>query len=242
MMSRVWLIVFACLGAGLLSDATADPGPFDASRLKTGTFTYRDTVDGKAGSLSTSTISLLPDGHYRFTADIPAFDQSWSTIATRAMAPMETTLKMRTREGRHYVMTLRYSGQHVSGEAVTSASSDGKLPGSDQSVTADIPADSVDQRVDWATVMTADVQPGQTFGFNVYDAKTAVSRVSCTVSDVGMMKTALGAVHAIRLAYTVYKASGTESYAVYTSSAFPRTMLREDLRGGLVIELVKAEP
>jgi len=233
-------MVFACIGCGLLSEATADPGLFDASRLKTGTFTYRDSVDGKAGSLSTSTISLLPDGHYRFTADFPAFDQSWSTIATRAMAPVATTLKMRTREGRHYELTLTYTGQHVSGEAVTSASADGKLPGLDQAVAADIPDDSVDQRVDWATVMTADVQPGQRFEFKVYDAKTAVSRVSCDVSDAGMMKTALGSVHVIRLAYTVYKMSGTESYTVYTSSAFPRAMLREDLPGGLVTELVKA--
>lgn len=242
MTSKVWLVVFACLGAGLLSDATADPGLFDASRLRTGTYTYRDSVDGKAGSLSTSTITLLPDGHYRFTADIPGFDQSWSTIATRAMAPVETILKMRTREGRHYEMTLTYSGRHVSGEAITSASADGKLPGSDQAVAADIPDDTVDQRIDWATVMTADLQPGQRFEFKVYDAKTGVSRVSCSIGDAGPMKTVLGEIHAIRLEYTVYKASGTEVYTVYTSSGFPRTMLREDLRGGLVIELVKAEP
>jgi len=236
--NRVWLIVFTCLGSVLLSVASADPGLFDASRLKTGTFTYRDSVDGKPGSLSTCTVSSLAEGQYRFSCDFPAFDQSWSTIATRSMSPVTTTLKMRTREGRHYALTLTYSGRHVSGEAVTSTSADGKLPGSDQSVAADIPDDAVDQRVDWATVMTADLKPGEKFDFKVYDAKTAVSRVSCAISDAGIMKTALGAVHAIRLAYTVYKASGTEVYTVYTSSAFPRAMLREDLPGGLVTTLV----
>lgn len=242
MMTRTRLITFSLLGVGLLANAAAhcqdNAVHFDATRLKTGTFTYRDTVNGKAGNLSTSTISPLSDGNYRFTADIPGFDQSWSTVATRSMSPLQTILKMRTRDGRHYQMNLSYSGSHVSGEAVTSASADGKLPGSDQSVTAEIPDQTVDQRVDWATVMTTGRQPGQKFDFNVYDAKTAVSRVSCVVSDAGMMQTVLGPVQAIRLDYTVYKASGTEVYTVYTSEGLPRAMLREDLPGGLVITLV----
>ena len=252
-MKRTELVAFYMMGTALMivmaagfehglshegERSAATTNQFDAGRLKTGTFTYRDTVDGKAGSLSTSTITLMPDGHYRFTADFPAFDQSWNTVTTRAMAPLQTTLKMRTRDGRHYQMDLAYAGQHVTGEAVTSASADGKLPGSDQSVTADILDDTVDQRVDWATVMTADAQPGHAFDFKVYDAKTGVSRVSCTVSDAGRMQTALGTVHAIRLKYTVYKASGTEVYTVYTSEAFPRAMLQEDLPGGLVTTLV----
>src|SRR5579863_4306340 len=106
------LLAFATLACG------ADSIPqFDAAHLRTGSFTYRDSVDGKPGTLSTTTITRLPDGSYRFTADFPAFDQSWSTVATRAMEPKETLLKMRTREGRHYEMTLKYVGPKVSGEA-----------------------------------------------------------------------------------------------------------------------------
>jgi len=222
--------------------SAAGPAPqFDAARLRTGTFTYRDSVDGKPGSLSTCTTARLADGRYRFTCDFPAFEQSWSTVATRAMAPVETRLKMRTREGRHYVMTLKYAGLHVSGEAVTSASADKRLPGMDQAVSGDIGADTVDQRIDWATVMSTARKPGEGFEFKVYDAKTGASRVSCIVSDAGMMDTPLGRVHAIKLQYTVRKASGTEVYAVYTSEAFPRAMLREDLPGGLVTTLVKAD-
>ena len=240
-MTTIRWMVIPILGLATLAPAADPVTQFDATRLKTGSFTYRDTVDGKPGSLSTGTITLLPDGDYRFTADFPAFDQSWSTVATRAMGPVETTLKMRTRNGRHYVMTLKYAGLHVSGEAVTSPSVDGRLPGVDQSVAGDISADTVDQRIDWATVMTTDKQPGESFEFKVYDAKTASSRVSCAVSDAGMMDTPLGKVHAIKLQYTVYKASGTEVYTVYTSEAFPRAMLREELRGDLVINLVKAD-
>ncbi|HEV2112171.1 MAG TPA: hypothetical protein VGT99_12510 [Gammaproteobacteria bacterium] len=242
MMTTIRRMAIPLLGLAALAAAADQPAPrFDAARLKTGSFTYRDTVDGKPGSLSTSTIALLPDGHYRFTADFPAFDQSWSTVATRAMGPVETTLKMRTRDGRHYLMTLKYAGPHVSGEAITSESVDGRLPGADQSVAGDISADTVDQRIDWATVMTTDKKPGESFEFEVYDAKTASSRVSCAVSDAGMMDTPLGAVHAIKLQYTVYKASGTEVYTVYTSEVFPRAMLREDLPGGLTTLLVKAD-
>ena len=221
----------------------ADPAPrFDAARLRTGSFTYRDSVDGKQGSLSTTTIQRMSDGSYRFGADFPAFDQSWSTIATRAMEPEQTLLKMRTREGRHYEMTLKYSGSKVSGEAVTSGSADERLPGSDAAVTGEIGPGTVDQRIDWATVMTADRKPGESFEFQVYDAKTASSRVHCEVSDAGMMDSALGAVHALKLEYTVYKASGTEVYTVYANADVPRVMLREDLPGKLVTTLVDAKP
>lgn len=238
-----WMAI-PLLSVAVFAEAAGQPavGSFDAARLKPGRFTYQDIQDGKPGNLSTSTIALLPDGHYRFTADIPAFDQSWSTVATRAMVPVETTLKMRTREGRHYEMTLSYAGHHVKGEAVTSGSADGRLPGSDQAVEADITDATVDQRIDWATVMTTAMQPGQKFRFDVYDAKTAVSHVSCSISDAGTLDTSMGKLPALRLDYTVEKASGTESYTVYATRDFPRVMLREDLRGNLTITLVKAEP
>ena len=158
------------------------------------------------------------------------------------MTPVETTLKMRTRDGRHYLMTLKYAGLEVSGDAVTSPSADERLPGTDQAVAGDISTDTVDQRIDWATVMTTDKQPGESFEFKVYDAKTGSSRVSCAVSDAGMLDSPLGKVHAIKLSYTVYKASGTEVYTVYTGAAFPRVMLREDLPGNLVTTLVAVKP
>lgn len=230
--------------ASEVNSAAADQSApkFDATRLRTGTFIYQGSVDGKPGNMSTSTISALPDGHYRFTADIPAFDQSWSTVATRGMSPVETILKMRTQEGRHYVMTLKYAGLHVSGEANTAASEDGRVPAAHARVSGEITANTVDQRIDWATVMTTDYKPGQSFDFQVYDAKTGISRVTCSVSDFGVMTTALGPVHAIKLSYIVYKASGDELYMVYTSRDFPRTMLREDLRGHLVITLSSVKP
>jgi hypothetical protein len=105
-----------------------------------------------------------------------------------------------------------------------------------------ITPDTVDQRIDWAAVMSTDKRPGESFDFRVYDAKTGVSRVHCQVGDAGMMNTPEGRVHAIRLDCSVYKSTGTEVYAVYTTAAFPRIMLREELRGNLVISLVGIRP
>lgn len=67
---------------------------------------------------------------------------------------------------------------------------------------------------------------------------SGVSRVHCQVRDAGLMETPEGRVHATRLHYTVYKSSGAETYVVYTTAVFPRMMLREELRGNLVISLV----
>jgi hypothetical protein len=236
-----WVVIPLLLA---VNPASADPPRvrFDAARLRTGTFIYRGTVDGGSPSLSTSSVARLPDGSYRFTAEIPAFDQSWRTIAARSLAPVATVLEMRTREGRHYTLTLNYSGQKVAGHAMTAAAPGGSGPGSDRSVAARIRPGTVAQRIDWAAVMSTDKRPGESLDFQVYDAKTGFSRVHCQVGDAGMMNTPEGRVHAIRLNYTVYKSTGTEAYAVYTSAAFPRVMLREELRGNLVISLVRIRP
>lgn len=224
-----------------LASAADAPGPaFDATRLKTGTFTYQDSLDGKPGSLS-GCIVAREGGNYRFSCDFPAFDQSWNTLATPSMSPVSTELRMRTR-GRHYMMTLQYTGLKVSGDAVTSRSADERLPGADRAVQDDITPDTVDQRIDWATVMATDKRPGESFEFRVYDANTALSRVHCEVGDAGMMDAPGGRVRALSFTYAVYKSTGTEIYKVYASAAFPRVMLREDLPGKLVSTLVKMEP
>jgi len=231
---------FFCFVAQASTAADA-PGPtFDATRLRAGIFTYQDSLDGKPGSLSSCTVAK--DGEdYRFSCDFPAFDQSWNTVATPSMSPVSTELRMRTR-GRHYVMTLRYAALRVSGDAVTSRSADERLPGSDRAVVGDITRDTVDQRIDWATVMASDKQPGESFEFKVYDASTGLSRVHCEVSDAGMLDAPGGRIRALRFTYTVYKSTGTEVYTVYASAAFPRVMLREDLPGKLVSTLVKLKP
>jgi hypothetical protein len=159
------------------------------------------------------------------------------------MNPISTQLGMRTRDKRRYVMTLKYAGLKVSGDAATSTSVDERLPASDQAVAGDITPDTVDQRIDWATVMTTDKRSGESFEFKVYDAKTALSRVHCEVGDAGMMDAPDGGqVQALRFTYTVYKSTCTEVYTVYTNAVFPRVMLREDLPGKLVTTLVKVAP
>lgn len=242
MIKKIALSAALLASAGSLTlAALAEGGGFDAARLKTGHFTYHDTQGGKTTESSVSIVRTDQD-LYRFAADFPAFEQSWSTVATPVMGPVETTLKMRTRDGRHYEMHLSYKGRHVTGQAVTNASADGKQAASSRTVEGDIPERTVDQRIDWATVMTVDAKPGDKFSFKVYDASTGISRVDCAVSDAGTLSVPAGKFDALRLDYTVYKASGTESYTVYATRSLPRLMLREDLPGALVSELVKAEP
>jgi len=236
--SRTLTGFFCCVALANAADA---PRAFDAARLKTGTFTYQDRLDGKPGSLSSCTVAK--DGEdYRFSCDFPAFDQSWNTLATSTMSPVSTELRMRTRQGRHYVLTLQYTGLKVSGDAVTSRSADERLPGADRAVEGDITPDTVDQRIDWATVMASDLQPGKSFEFKVFDAGTGLSRVHCEVGDAGMMDAPGGRVRALSFTYTVHKSTGTEIYTVYASAAFPRVMLREDLPGKLVSTLVEVQP
>jgi hypothetical protein len=220
--------------------ASADPRRvvFDASRLRTGTFAYRDVLAGGPPAFSTTSISRLPNGNYRFVAEFPSFDQSWTTTATGALAPVATQLEMRTRQGQHYQLVLTYVQRNVTGHVVIAAAPNGSAPGSESTVTGRITPDTVDQRIDWVAAMSTDKRPGESFDFQVYDAKTGLSAVHCQVSDAGIMDTPAGKVRAIRINYTVHKATGAETYVVYTTATFPRVMLREELRGNLVHTLV----
>lgn len=58
--------------------------------------------------------------------------------------------------------------------------------------------------------MATDVQPGQSFEFEVYDASTVSSRVHCVVGDAGMMDAPGGRVRALSFTYSVYKSTGVE--------------------------------
>ena len=46
----------------------------------------------------------------------------------------------------------------------------------------------------------------------------------------------------IKLDYTICKAGKSESYTVFSTKESPRKMLREDMRGDVVSELVRIEP
>jgi hypothetical protein len=78
-----WTLIGLLCVAALTKAAEAPNLAFDAARLKTGTFTYRDSTDGKPGSLSVCVIAREGE-HYRFNCDFPAFEQSWNTVATLA--------------------------------------------------------------------------------------------------------------------------------------------------------------
>ena len=106
-------------------------------------------------------------------------------------------------------------------------------------LTTDLPADIVDQRVDWAAVISSDLENERHFEFHVYDPKTGVSAVTADMAGIESVVTPAGAFDAYRVVYQIAKSSGREKYQVLASKALPRFMVREEFPNGDVGELVK---
>jgi len=171
------------LSAGLLfspgHSSTAEmpyaPARPDARRLKTGQFDYRDTNDGKP--LGTSRISIEKigtDEEYNFSAETIGYgDQQWESIATSSFAPISARLSFGKAGNRSPSFDLKYAAGRVSGFAVSHARSEAAIR---HTVDARITLDTVDQRIDWATVLASDLKPGARFRFSVYDPAIGISR------------------------------------------------------------------
>src|SRR5215472_8749793 len=94
----------------------------------------------------------------------------------------------------------RVTGFSVSGEAGTAPVR--------RSVDDAVPAGTVDQRIDWAYVMTVDLRAGETFGFGVYDPGTGASKVVAKVGAVERVEVPAGSFDAYRITYEVAKSRG----------------------------------
>lgn len=233
------------LGAGLLfspgrsstTEVPYAPAHPDAHRLKTGQFDYRDTNGGKA--LGTSRISIVKvgaDEEYNFSAETIGYgDQQWESIATSSFAPISAKLSFGKAGNRSPSFDLKYAAGRVSGFAVSHARSEAAI---NHAVDARISLDTVDQRIDWATVLASDLKPGAHFRFSVYDPAIGISAVLAQVSPVEQVRVPAGVFNAFRAEYRVEKATGTERYIVFASEQQPRVMLREDFPDGTISELL----
>jgi hypothetical protein len=106
-------------------------------------------------------------------------------------------------------------------------------------VTAEIPPGTVDQRIDWAAVLSSPLQEGQKFEFQVYDPDIGVSHVTASVSGEEEIHTPAGTFEIIRASYRIEKSSGSETYTIFASKDFPRFLVREDFQNGMSLELTK---
>jgi hypothetical protein len=130
---------------------------FDAARLREGRFTYRVTAAGKPQGSFVVTIRRQPDGTYRFTGDAIGFNQHWESVTTARFEPIRALL-MLTRHGQPYRMELIYGNNGVSATEITG---DPAAPAAVVKKTAAplTTGPTIDQRIDWASVMASDLTP-----------------------------------------------------------------------------------
>lgn len=245
-MNRYFLRAFGIAGFGLLSiflvdtfrlvASPDDAAKADARRLRTGRFTYRDRQDGKDVGASETVVQRLPNSNYLFSTTITgAFRQCWESIARSDMSPVSANLSM----GEDACVTPRFELKYDSGRVTGfSVARQGNAAPVRRTVDDPVPPSTIDQRVDWAYVMTIDLRAGQTFAFGVYDPSTGVSKVLAKVGAVERVEVPAGSFDAYRITYEVTKSRGVETYVVFASAESPRMMLREDFQNSLMTELV----
>ncbi len=222
------------------SGATLGTAQLDARRLQTGEFIYRDYSKGKV--LGKSSISIRvdeQDSNYRFSARTIGYaDQHWESVASPTLSPVSARLTVGKGPDQPTAFDLHYAKGKVTGLAINRHSSE---PGTQLPVNASIDSNTVDQRIDWATVMAFDLRKGCRFSFSVYDAATGSSEVHVRVSPRRRIDVPAGTFPVLALTYWVKKSTGAERYIVYATESLPRFMVREDFPDGTISELVKRQ-
>jgi hypothetical protein len=130
---------------------------------------------------------------------------------------------------------LNYADGKVTGFALNRHSEEPKIQ---LPVNAIIAANTVDQRIDWATVMAFDLRKGMSFQFNVYDPTTGSSEVRAQVNPPRPIDVPAGTFHVFAVTYWVKKSTRAERYIVYATTSLPRFMIREDFPDGTISELL----
>jgi hypothetical protein len=246
--SSALLILFLATTLLFVESAATSPARTerDAKRVRTGKFTYRDLDHGKEVGRGTITIRGLADSQdYAFAADIKfATDfesfssQRWEAITTSHFEPVSAKLALVRGAEVIPVLKLAYSSGRVSGYVVDRKAG---ASGTKQMVDSAVPANTVDQRIDWAAILATSLEPGRHFEFNVYDPTTGVGTVSGQVGQVETIKIPAGSYRAYRIIYQMEKVGKSEHYEMFASFDSPHLMLREQFPNGVISELVEHE-
>jgi hypothetical protein len=222
--------------AAIVMVGAAPPADFDAARLQTGVFRYRTMIEDNDAGDSRIEIQLLEAGRYVFSNVVTgAFTQSWEAVTTRRFVPVSVRLVFGAGPEARPAFELDYRNGRVTGFALSRTS-----PPTKRAIDDSIPADIVDQRIDWAAVMAAaTVTPGSEFGFHVYDPSTQASPVSVQIKGVETTQVPAGSYETLRVVYRIDKAGKSETYQVLATTKTPRFMVKEFFPNGAVTELVK---
>jgi hypothetical protein len=212
-----------------------DRPDFDARRLKTGTFVYRDREGSKDLGRSQISIEEIPSsGNFRFSNVVTGkFSQRWVAVTSSTLDPVSASLSFGEGDGSP-AFDLTYSSGRVRGFVVDRK---GPTAGTSRSVNAVVPADIVDQRVDWAAVSASGLQPNREFEFDVYDPSLGISHVLARVGQVQSIRVPVGEFETYPVTYRIEKRTGNETYKVFVSKDEPRMLIREEFPDGAVTDL-----
>jgi len=236
------IAVAICLYAAMASRSadlgaqTARPD-FDATRLQTGTFRYRTIVDGHdAGSSQIEVRAIGSSGQYRYSNLITgAFSQQWESIATARFEPVSATLVFGSGADITPMFELAYRNGRVTGFALMRQQS----PPARRAVDDEVSADTVDQRIDWAAVMSLrEYVADREAAFRVYDPESGHSHVSVSIGPTESTTVPAGTFETVRVTYRIDKNRGPETYVARVKRAIPRLLVQESFPNGSSTELV----
>ena len=229
-------IGMVCLGLAMAGGQVAR-FDFDATRLRTGSYSFRTLVDGKEVGRSRIQIRRSADSrNYVFSnLVLGSFSQSWEAVASPTFAPVSAKLSFGQGSAARTVFELAYKGTRVTGFIASQ-----KEPFKRREVDEAIADDTVDQRIDWAAVMAfKEYVEGHEFKFHVYDAGTGNSLVSVRIGKSEKIVVPAGSFETVRISYRIDKRSGAETYEVFVTKQAPRFLVKEKFPNGSLTELVE---
>src|SRR5882757_2591082 len=229
-------IAVVCLSMALAGGQVARPD-LDATRLQTGSYSFRTLVDGKEVGRSRIHIRRSDDSqNYVFSnLVLGSFSQSWEAVASPTFAPVSAKLSFGQGSAARTAFDLSYQGNRVTG-FITSQ----KEPLKKREVDETVAGDTVDQRIDWAAVMALEKYvEGQEFRFHVYDPGTGNSLVSVRIGESQTTTVPAGSFETVRVSYRIDKHSGPETYEVFVTKQAPRFLVKEKFPNGSIVELVE---
>ena len=206
----------------------------NAEHLKTGRFVYRTLVNGKDAGTSEISISKLGQDSFIFANHISgAFAQQWESVATARFAPVSAKISFGEGDKLQPRFEINYRDGRATGWRLE-RSTNKKID-----IDVQVLPDTIDQRIDWAAAMAQELGPGQEFAFSVFDPVTQISHVSGRVVGPETVNVPAGTFEAIRVAYTMEKPGGKETYQVLTNATGARILLKEEFPNGAVGELLR---
>jgi hypothetical protein len=199
-----------------------------------GRFHYRDISNGSDFGTSDITIRKGSEpGTFVYSNRVTgSSSQQWEAVAATHFEPISANLSFGEGDERRVSFELNYSPRHVTGVFLPKNSHE-KV-----TVNRDVLPDTVDQRLDWAAVMSqVKLISGHNSTFHVFDPGIGESLVTVRIEGPELVHVPAGTFRAVRIIYRVEKSSGSETYQVLTNTEGPRMLLKEEFPKGSIMEL-----